>query len=108
MVAAELAMTNALAGDPAQGTEELKRPRDFQQKLPDALAECGLRHLWAVTRPVPRDRDAALAELRIAVGQLRTFQIVESITHLPEAGFVLGEKRNAAVGRPCPEVSSCQ
>jgi TolB-like protein len=82
IVAAELALANALAGDPAKAKEELKRSHDFQQKLPDALVECGLHYLWAVTHTVLGDRESALAELRIGVGQMGTLQLVPSLADL--------------------------
>jgi tetratricopeptide (TPR) repeat protein len=81
-VAAEFALAHALAGDPAKAREALVRSRDFLQTLPDALVECGLRYLWAVTHTVLGEREAALSELRVAVGGFNLIQLVPSLAHL--------------------------
>jgi hypothetical protein len=81
-VAAELALAHAFAGEPALAREALQRSRDFQAKLPDALVECGLHYLWAVTHVVLGEREAALAELRTAVVQMSTIQLTVTIAHL--------------------------
>jgi tetratricopeptide (TPR) repeat protein len=76
MVAAELAFDSALLGEATRAREEIKRSRETLEQMPDTLVESGARYLWAVTYTVLGDRDAALAELRLAMVQPSSIQII--------------------------------
>ncbi len=99
-VAAELALAHALAGEPVLAREALNRSRGFQAQIPDALVECGLHCLWAVTYVVLGEREPAFAALRAAVGQMSTIQLVVTLAHLdPTWDSLKGDPRFAEIMR---------
>ncbi|MBI5770223.1 MAG: TIR domain-containing protein [Verrucomicrobia bacterium] len=68
VVAAELALACALAGDAPAARVALQRSRDLLRQRPDAFIEVELHPHWGATLIVLGEREAALAELRVAFG----------------------------------------
>jgi TolB-like protein len=64
LVAAELALCHALAGERALAQETLARSRELQKLRPDAFIAAEIRSVWGMVLLVLGDREGALAELR--------------------------------------------